>query len=168
MKRSQQEIVNRMKELEREDFFGVIRGDLLYYLDFTHAKPFLKDGVTEADWNDSRDTKPPLEVAKNYLPFAWDKANNCRGLSANRSVNHFEAWLWLAGIDGFHKVSDSEYEYYGKPVLVIVSIILDFPWRDHDRDGWVNDEGGPFYEPSDGEIQRLTEIANELKKEIVQ
>jgi hypothetical protein len=155
-----------MREVERSDFFGFIQGDLLSYLDFNHAKTFLKDNVTETEWNDSRETKPPLEVAKNYLPFAWEIANNCRGISASRAVNHFEVWLWLAGIEGFHDIADEEYEYYGKPVLVLVSIILDFPWKDHDQGGWVNSEDGPAHEPSADEIQRLTEIAVRLKGEL--
>ena len=34
------------------------------------------------------------------MTFAWDKANNERNLSAGRSINHFEVWLWLLGDEG--------------------------------------------------------------------
>ena len=46
MNRTQEEILNRMKEVEQDDFFGYQRSDLLKYLDFENAKVFLKDGVS--------------------------------------------------------------------------------------------------------------------------
>ena len=51
------------------------------------------------------------------MEFAWDKANNCRGISASRSIDHYSVWIWLLGDED--KLSDiRDYEYYGKPQLV--------------------------------------------------
>lgn len=52
-----------------------------------------------------------------YMPFAWEKANNCRGLSAGRSLAHYTAWLWLDGDNEIWPTLE-DYEYYGKDKLV--------------------------------------------------
>jgi len=110
---------------------GTKRGTLIDFLDFEHAKPFLKDGVTEKDWTPKQVIE---EVIKKeilgYLDFAWDKANNCRGLSAGRSVEHIEAWLWLLGDEELEKRFDAvEYEHYGKEKLILISDALGFDWK---------------------------------------
>lgn len=69
------------------DFAGVRRGDLIEFLPYEDAKAFLREGITEDEWKDAQ--KPAtMEAIKaavtDYMPFAWEKANNCRGLSAVR------------------------------------------------------------------------------------
>lgn len=113
--RTQQEILSRMKEVEKDDFFGYQRSDLLSYLDFENAKPFLKDEVTAEQWQ--KESRSPKEVMIDYLSFAWEKANDKRGLSASRSMDHYTSWLWLDGDEELHKTL-SNYEYYGKPQLI--------------------------------------------------
>jgi hypothetical protein len=98
--REQQEILDRIEEIKDRDFFGIERSDLLDYLDFENAKEFLKDDVTEKDWNDegkSENSKEAIiKVMKDYMSFAIGKAEGERGISAGRSLAHYTAWIWLA------------------------------------------------------------------------
>lgn len=120
--RTQDEIVERIKGVQF-DFMGTITGDLVEALDFEHARQFLKPDVTEADWHEPADDEKVRAVAIDYLTFAFGKAEDHRGLSANRSVEHFETWLWLLGRlpDDW---DDIEYAQYGVPKLVAAALAL--------------------------------------------
>lgn len=137
LKKSAEEILAEIKRLEDSDLFGFSTGDLIQALPFEAAKPFLKEGVTADQWVQSTD--PEAEI-RSYMSFAWDKANNCRGLSAGRSVNHMEAWLWLAGKDELSKRLEDVYEFYGKPCLVLVCKEYGIDWSKLDDGNWTNDE----------------------------
>lgn len=113
--RSQIEILRRIKEVEKDDFFGFQTSDLLSYLEYENAKPYLKEGVTEQEWKVEKRT--PKEVMINYMEFAWEKANNKRGLSASRTLDHYTSWLWLDGDETLYKTL-SRYQYYGKDHLI--------------------------------------------------
>lgn len=141
VKRISAEIKARYEEVA-DRIFDFQGSDILPYMDFEDAKPFLKDGVTAEQLIEARDEGGPLKAAFDYMPFAWEKANDCRGLSAGRSVDHLKAWLWFAGYD-LDADFDRLYQFYGKPCLVIASELLGFDWRAEDNDRWVNDETGP-------------------------
>lgn len=114
--RTDDEIVARIKELEADDFFGWERGDLLNCLPFETATQFLKEGATPEGWKVlPRDRVSVVARMLDYMPFAWEKAKDCRGISASRSMSHFSAWTWLID-DDFGDLQD--YEYYGKDNLV--------------------------------------------------
>jgi len=82
-----------------------------------------------------------LEVAiRGYMEFAWDKANNRRGISAMRSLAHMSAWLWIDGKDEL-ALSINEYNYYGKPQLVEICEVYGIDWKALDDGEWVTDEG---------------------------
>jgi len=68
------------------------------------------------------------------MPFAWEKANGCRGISASRSLRHMVAWLWLDGQDEFlEKWNDlRDYEYYGKPQLIAICELYGIDWKKFD------------------------------------
>jgi hypothetical protein len=114
--RTDQEIIDRINARKEADFFGFELTDLLIRLLFELAKPFLNPDVKDEDWKvQPRDRDSVLKEMLEYMPFAWDKANNCRGLSAGRSMCHYMAWVWLAGDD----LGDlTDYQYYGKDNLV--------------------------------------------------
>lgn len=117
--RSVEEIKARMKEVENQDWIGTRRNDLLAALSFEDALPFLKEGVTSDQWSDPQD---PIVQAREYLAFAMGKAENHRGISAGRSVEHFTEWAWLSGDDAFQAaVADSKYANYGAPILAAVA-----------------------------------------------
>ena len=109
----------------------------------------LKDGATAEDWQEVEpNTDHLLGAIEEYMPFAWDKANNCRGLSADRSVSHMKAWLWLLGDDLGEKL-DGIYCFYGKPCLRVICEKYGWDWRQWDDGEWRNEEGGAWTPPPD-------------------
>ena len=116
--RTQEEIVAKIEEVKKTDFFGAKTGDLIGFLDFEHAKPYLKPDTTPDQWEQSPLTREAvLKEMEDYMEFAWDKANGFRGLSASRSMDHYSTWIWLLGDED--KLGDlSDYQYYGKDNLV--------------------------------------------------
>lgn len=116
--RTQKQIVDKIESIKKNDFFGFQTSDLVFHLEYEHAKQYLNEGVTADQWKQmSPDRDSILKEMQDYMPFAWDKANNFRGLSAGRSMSHYMAWVWLAGDEAnFGDLED--YEYYGKDNLV--------------------------------------------------
>lgn len=116
--RTDAEILNRAAAIKDRDWMGTEMGDLIIRLPFNLAKPYLNETAKEEEWTVwPRDRESMLKEMLEYMPFAWEKANNGRGLSAGRSMSHYAAWVWLAGDDlgDFH-----DYEYYGKDNLVMI------------------------------------------------
>lgn len=115
--RSQDEILAELERVQKNDFFGFKSNDLLGYLDYDHAKEYLKPEVTAEEWKASpSDRASILKEMEDYMPFAWDKANNGRGLSAGRSLAHYTVWVWMLGDQD--QFGDLEtYQHYGKDNL---------------------------------------------------
>lgn len=115
--RTQQEIVEKINSLS-DYIFDFERQDLLVRLDYENAKPFLKPETTQEIWDKARSKILPVrEQMIDYMPFAWEKANDKRGISAYRSICHYSAWLWLEGNDSLSE-EIGDYEFYGKPQLI--------------------------------------------------
>ena len=127
--KTQDEIVNRILERKDNDFFGWEIECLISYLIFENAKQFLKNDVTEMEWK--RETKTPKQVMKDYMPFAWEKANDKRGLSAGRSMCHYKAWLWLDGDEEIYPMLE-DYNFYGKPQLIEICNYLGIDPSEYD------------------------------------
>lgn len=120
--RTQEEIIKRIEELKNSDSLGTERGDLVSYLEYSHAKEFLKDEVTKDEWNRKKKStdEDVLKEMSDYVTFAWDKAIGERGISASRSLSHYSAWIWLlddGNFEEFEKQAANNYAMYGKPVL---------------------------------------------------
>jgi hypothetical protein len=146
--RTQNEILERITELKSEDYFGFQRSDLTDFLKYENAKSFLKEDVTKQEWDKNKkilSKEVVLKEIREYMPFAWNKANNNRGLSADRSINHMLAWTWLMN-DGFYdKLKKSylnNYKYYGKPQLVLICEHYGLDWTSLDDDRWTSYEDG--------------------------
>ena len=114
--RTDAEILNRIAGLKDNDFLGFETLDLLVRLPFDLAKDFLKPEAKPEDWKQApRDRESLVKEMQNYMPFAWEKVNDGRGISAYRSMAHYNSWIWLAGDD----LGDmNDYEFYGKDNLV--------------------------------------------------
>lgn len=137
---TQNEILTRYNERKKVDIFGFEITKYIDALDFENAKQFLKDDVTEIEWKPiCCDYESTLAVMKEYMPFAWEKANNNRGISAWRSLAHCAAWLWLLGE---HDLAEEieDYTHYGKPQLVKICERFEWDWREWDDNRWTNDE----------------------------
>lgn len=114
--RTDAEILARLDEIQERDFFGAESDDLVVRLPFNLASSFIMDTLKESDWVQlPRDRDSVMKEMLDYMPFAWEKANNYRGLSAARSLSHYTSWVWLCGDD----LGDLlHYEFYGKDHLV--------------------------------------------------
>lgn len=136
--KTDEEIIARIEKIKKQDFFGWETTDLIFKLPFAKAKEYLKPEATEEEYKqEPRDRDSVIAAMLDYMPFAWDKANNCRGISAGRSICHFSAWTWLAGDD----LGDLHgYKYYGKDELV--KICEQYGWDSKQWDNGIraNDE----------------------------
>jgi hypothetical protein len=134
--RTQEEIVNRINERKDEDILGFEVGIYIEFLDFDSAQPFLKPDTTKEQWSDvykEPTTEYILAKMLGYMSFAWEKANDCRGISANRTIAHYDAWLWLLD-DGFLEVINSiEYQHYGKEKLIAICEKYGWDWKQWDN-----------------------------------
>lgn len=102
MNRTEEDIIKRMESIKNDDFFGTIRTDLLEFLSFDAARPYLKPEVTHEKWGEIQRTPTKEGVMsrmQEYMDFALEKAKHHRGLSASRSIDHYRAWIWLLGED---------------------------------------------------------------------
>lgn len=140
--RTDAEILARIESVKESDWMGTQTNDLVHALSFEAAKPLLNDSVKPEDWAEKRPV-PSEEIAA-YMPFAWGKANGCRGLSAGRSIDHMRAWLWLDGKDVLCSRMDSLYDFYGKPCLVLICAEYKIDWRGLDDGAWRASEDGDF------------------------
>lgn len=125
--RTPKEILARIDEVKDTDFFGAETGDLLCALPFPDAQQFLNDGVTEKQWAGSHYSSREAVIAEatEYLDFAIGKMVDKRGLSANRSIDHYRAWLWLAFDDEqFERFDSADYGWYGDNQLRIAAELL--------------------------------------------
>ena len=141
--RTDEQIVEKVKAENDRNMFVDFSGDLLLTLPFDVAKPFLRDGVTRDEWGPPLDRSPPAVIKRitEYMPFAWDKANNGRGLSALRSIDHMRAWLWLLGEEEASSAIRN-YDSYGKPQLAAICEHFGIDWRSLDDGVWSDDETG--------------------------
>lgn len=144
------EIIGFMHKMTPHDQFGFIRNDCIVYLDYELAKPLLTPGCTAQIWAEQFQRAHTIESVREeivkYIPFAWDKANGCRGLSAARSMMHFIAWTFLAGdIELSERIQAMfrSYQHYGKAVLVLISEHYRVDWRQLDDGKWRNQEDDP-------------------------
>lgn len=138
--KSDHEIIERIKAVEQDDWMGTQRSDLIQRLEFEAAKSFLKQEAKQEDWKVRPRDKDFIKAEMlEYMPFAWDRANDRRGLSAARSLDHMSAWLFLLGMD---KAADAilEYYQYGKPQLRAICEHFGWDWLQWDDGRWTNSE----------------------------
>lgn len=132
--RSQDEIVTYIKTAD--DFLGFKMEAVAPFLDYEHAQKagFLREGVTKAEWDETQEPDTDdqvLETMRAYMEFAWGKVRDHRGISAGRSIEKMEAWLWLLGKDELREeFLAAEYPMYGAPQLEVICKAMDFPIPD--------------------------------------
>lgn len=133
--RTQEQIVQQIEIRKSDDFLGFETSEYLRFLDYEHAKPFLKEGVKPEEWEqpDENNTKSILKIMLDYIPFAWDKAKGCRGISASRSISHYKAWIWMLD-DGF-QIDEDSYCHYGKGLLR--TICKQYGWNPNQWDDGI-------------------------------
>lgn len=126
--RTPDELLERAKMLHEDCVPPVLNGiaDIILYMDHETACRFYKDTGREAPsvekWNTMHEDYTHMNVIKeivDYLPFAFEKALGERGISASRSIAHFQNWLWLIKDDELLAFADDDdnYSEYGLPIL---------------------------------------------------
>jgi hypothetical protein len=133
--RTQDEIVARIEAVKGDDFLGFRQQVLVDFLDFDHARPYLKPGTTPEVWAEAstQDATDDLiaEQAKGYMEFAWGKAENHRGLSAGRSIEKMTEYAWLLGRDDvLDAMDEAGYVNYGAPKLAAMCTLMGWPIPD--------------------------------------
>lgn len=126
------EIQKKAREGFDTDPFGFGKTDLIIELPYEEAKEYLKPEVTKEEWEKDRrqittDDDILKEIAE-YVSFAQGKIDDERGISADRSCQHFIAWFWLIDEDFSNELADTyrhDYAPYGQPVLNKVKKYLD-------------------------------------------
>ena len=135
--RTHEEILRRIEERKPLDMLGFEWHLYLNCLPFDKIRHFFKPDADGTNWRVST-TEDVRVLAVDYMPFAWEKANGCRGLSAGRSIMHYIAWMWLLGEDGFDDMAG--YEYYGKDELIQICKHLGLDHTQWDDGVRVNSE----------------------------
>jgi len=114
------ELVRRMKAVMDADPFRTQVGDLASFLPADALYQFCKP---DADLSEHKPEplirRRVLVLMREYMPFAVEKATGHRGLSANRSIEHFKAWVWLLG--DYAEIDWNNYKNYGAPILKQIS-----------------------------------------------
>lgn len=81
-----------------------------------------------------------IEVMRDYLSFAYNKAYSGRAISANRSIMHYIGWTWLID-DEFSKQIEKEFENnyceYGVPILNMIADHYNFERELPPSDDWL-------------------------------
>ncbi len=142
--RTQSEILARLKAAQPLDPFGFEWEEYVSALTRESIESLrgtlLKADTDLSTWDPTLKTDEDVrKQCVDYMEFAWEKANGCRGLSAGRSMGHYKAWLWLLGEDGFDDLET--YRHYGKDNLVRICRFLALDpdrWDNHKR---VNSDG---------------------------
>ena len=118
--RTTEEIVDRMRAQQADDFFGWTAEVLVPYLPANEAREFCKADADLSDWEPlPRDDESVRSEMAAYMSFAWNKVLNHRGVSASRSVEKMSVWLWLLGDDETLAFAEDEsnFQNYGAPIL---------------------------------------------------
>ena len=94
-------ILKRIEQVRRHDLFGEYCPRLIDYLPYEYAKPFLKDGADEDEWNPSDDEELRSELHR-YMNDWWkQKVEDGRGLSCHRGRAQVVNLMFLAGIEAW-------------------------------------------------------------------
>lgn len=137
--RNDNEILERIEVVKKLDLLGLSIQDLILRLSYEAAKDagLVKEGCSKEEWEDGQPSAEPDAVKGElcrYLEFAWEKSIGHRGISAGRSINHIQNWLWLIGDDeglAFAE-DDRNYPQYGAPILKFVSDRYGYDYPRHE------------------------------------
>jgi hypothetical protein len=138
--RTEAELAEQLSRVAKERAFLPFEfNDLVVCAPWPVAALYAKPEM-QANWvPQSRKRGDVIARMAEYMPFAWQKANDCRGLSAMRSMMHFRAWTWLAG-DDLPDALFEDYGFYGKDVLVRLCELYGWDHRQWDDGRRVNTE----------------------------
>ena len=134
--RTQEELVAYIEK--NNQFMNWAAEALVPFLDFRHAKPFLKPEANEEGWKERTDEYPFTEegfteTLITYMnEYGFDKALNHRGISASRTIDKVKAWAYALGNDELVTFLNDydNYPQYGAPMLAKVAETFSIPQPD--------------------------------------
>lgn len=117
----QDDIVRRLEQGRQDDWAGEETMQLLSFLDYAHAKPYLKDEVTASEWGQG-DQEPQerqaidnarlRELLAHYRDWWAQKVRDGRGISVHRGRSFMVNLLFLAGVEGWEVLRDMDGGWY--------------------------------------------------------
>lgn len=126
--RENEEIVRYYEKIRPADQFGIWGTELMLRLPLKEAEKFMKKdhGWTEETWSKSmlkKDHESIVNEVEDLFQFAWEKAVGHRGISANASITHYLAFMWLLNdMEMFaYLMNGKNYANYGCPMLLAVA-----------------------------------------------
>ncbi|OEU75012.1 MAG: hypothetical protein BA864_14155 [Desulfuromonadales bacterium C00003093] len=121
---TKEEVDARYTERAPADMLGFEVDEYTPYMSVEGMRPLAKEGVTDETLKEIQLTLNRGEMVadmERYMEFAIGKANDQRGISANRSIQHYIAWTWLSGDAEFSSTIETMYEHgytgWGIPIL---------------------------------------------------
>lgn len=119
--RTEQEMVDFIVKSNQEiPIFNFQPEVVIQYLSYEKAKQFLKEDCTEEKFKSlgapAYTRENVFQAMANYMHYGWLKAQNHRGISANRTIQKMEAYVFLLGDDPSF-MRDLPYQNYGAPIL---------------------------------------------------
>ena len=109
--------IDEIEEKVKSDFDDPIECIMVQLCSGIHP---LSDFVVECFKEEHKDKVMPLTeeniiaLMQGYIDFAFKKANDMRGISANRSIWKYSMWLWALDDSEF---GDFEFSDYGISIL---------------------------------------------------
>jgi len=128
--KTKQQIKDKMVEL-KNDVMSFKREALVDFLTEEEGNSFGFSAVEGTKWEQRELTRESvLEKMKDYMDFAIEKAIDERGISAGRSINKMQMWLWIIEEDAVLGELPRKYFYwYGLPALIKICEHFDWDWR---------------------------------------
>lgn len=106
-----EEIVKTFEDVFKKDDFLGERVSVLSYLSYSHVTPYLKEGATEADWQQSGDEDLRKEFV-HYRDWWREKVEDERGISCHRGKEQFLIRMFLAGLPEWREIWDMDGGWY--------------------------------------------------------
>lgn len=119
------EVKFKYESIKAQDFLGFSAEAYLPFMNWEDAKEYYKEEFRQkVDSGEIKYTNVIIEEAAqdflDYMNFAWDKAQNMRGISASRSIEKLSAMLYCMNrADLAEEIQREElYNPYGAPALI--------------------------------------------------
>lgn len=121
-------------QIDMADPLGFRTGALVEAMEYETARDLVKEGVGPDDWQ----APDVAKTAREYLKFAVGKAMNHRGISASRSIEKLEEWLWVLDEHALlQRFEAAEYPQYGAPKLAVLIEAWNIQHDDSTDQGWI-------------------------------
>lgn len=131
--RSDIEVLNRIKDIERFDVFRLQSLPLIKVLPFELATKFLPILCSQHDWNQhSRVQRSILEKMRRHIARDWRHANLNHHCKMYKTLSRCASWLWLAGNEKI-VIDLGKYKDCGKGELIKICNYYDWDFSVLDK-----------------------------------